>query len=69
MTIQLNDKKIDIPTEMTLEKLLQSELNITSEKKGIAVAVNETIIPKQEWKNYPIKDNDHILVITAAQGG
>ncbi|GAB4205869.1 MAG: sulfur carrier protein ThiS [Bacteroidia bacterium] len=69
MIIQLNDKKIHIHTEISLEKLLQTELNITPEKKGIAVAVNENIIPKQEWKNYLIKDNDTILVITAAQGG
>lgn len=69
MKIKLNDKEIEIFHAITLEELLLKEINISYEKKGIAVAVNDSIIPKNEWKNYPIKENDEILIIIAAQGG
>lgn len=69
MTIQLNDKFVTVPDSSTLEYLLLNELNITPDKKGMAIAVNENIIPKKEWKNYQLKNNDQILVIIAAQGG
>lgn len=69
MKIKLNDKELEISHSITLEELLLKEINISYEKKGIAVAVNDSIIPKNEWKNYPIKENDEILIIIAAQGG
>lgn len=39
------------------------------DKKGIAVALNQSVIPKSEWEQTSIKENDNILVITATQGG
>lgn len=39
------------------------------EKKGIAVALNEEVIPRASWAQTPLKENDKILVITATQGG
>jgi sulfur carrier protein len=38
-------------------------------KPGIAVAVNETVIPKNEWAARFLKSNDSIIVIKATQGG
>ncbi len=37
--------------------------------KGIAVAVNQRVIPKAEWKNCILKEKDQVLLITATQGG
>ncbi|HEY4800294.1 MAG TPA: sulfur carrier protein ThiS [Bacteroidia bacterium] len=36
---------------------------------GIALAVNEKVIPKNEWGNFLLKDHDNILIIKATQGG
>ena len=36
---------------------------------GIAVAVNEQVIPKSDWKKFLPKENDRILIIKASQGG
>jgi len=36
---------------------------------GIAVAVNDTVIPKTAWEVFQVKANDQITIITAAQGG
>ena len=40
-----------------------------TDKQGIAVAVNQNIIPKSEWTTVTLSENDNILVITATQGG
>ncbi len=69
MKIKLNDKELEISHSITLEELLLKEINLSSDKKGVAVAVNDNIIPKNDWKNLKINDKDEILVIIAAQGG
>ena len=39
------------------------------EKKGIAVAVNEEIIPQSEWQKTTLFDEDKIIIIGAVAGG
>ena len=36
---------------------------------GIALAVNEKVVPKTDWERFPLNDNDKILIIKATQGG
>ena len=36
---------------------------------GIAVAVNEKVIPALMWSQTELKESDKILIITATQGG
>lgn len=50
----------DVLTEMDLDP---------SRPKGIAVAVNDEIVPKDEWTERGLKPADRIEVITARQGG
>ncbi|GEN66935.1 sulfur carrier protein ThiS [Chryseobacterium sp. WG14] len=50
-----------------LEALLAMEL--PGKKKGIAVAVNNRIIPLSAWAETFLKDQDSVLIITATQGG
>ena len=37
--------------------------------KGIAVAVNQAVIPKSAWANHPLQARDQVMLITATQGG
>jgi len=37
--------------------------------KGIAVAVNNHVIPKKKWEEHALDDGDKILIIKAAAGG
>lgn len=39
------------------------------DKKGIAVAVNNSVVPKAEWNTYEVKSADKITIIRATQGG
>ena len=52
------------------ESLLLLINNLLGEKtNGIAIAVNEQIIPKSNWQNASLKENDCVLIINATQGG
>lgn len=37
--------------------------------KGIAVAINQTVIPKTDWESTDLKEKDNVLIIKATQGG
>lgn len=37
--------------------------------RGIAVAVNAEVIPRQRWKEFLLHESDEIIIIRAAQGG
>ena len=40
-----------------------------TQTKGVAIAVNEHVVPKSSWESFQIHQGDHITIITAAQGG
>ncbi|HIP36657.1 MAG TPA: sulfur carrier protein ThiS [Crocinitomix sp.] len=67
MEITLNNQIINVPEHECLETVLK--LNKLLNKKGIAVAINNTVIPKSNWRNTGLKDKDKILIITATAGG
>lgn len=66
ITILVNDQILEIHTDFTLCQVLQ-KLNISEE--GIAIAVNENIIPKSRWSATTLSINDKLIIITATQGG
>ncbi|MBI4929377.1 MAG: sulfur carrier protein ThiS [Bacteroidetes bacterium] len=47
---------------------LVQTLNMPS-TNGIALAVNEKVIPKMEWENFQLNEDDKVLIIKATQGG
>ena len=51
----------------TLSKVLH-EINI-SRSENVAVAVNEEVIQKINWKNYKIKSGDTIEIVQPLKGG
>ena len=40
-----------------------------SRPDGIAIAVNDNVIPKGEWQQYKLQADDKVFVIRATQGG
>jgi sulfur carrier protein len=67
MTIYINNEAKDIEDDTSIQHLF-SAVQITSDK-GIAVAINEVVIPRSEWHHKLIKNNDKVLIIKATQGG
>jgi len=51
----------------TLEELMDLELK--GKTKGVAVALNNQVIPREKWSDTLLTDTDSILIITATQGG
>ena len=42
---------------------------LSIQQRGIALAVNQTIISKQHWDTTFLESNDDVLIIKATQGG
>lgn len=66
------DMKLKVNGEMVehdvayLSQLLET---MALPERGVAVAVNNTMISRVEWKNYSLSEGDNILIIKAACGG
>ena len=67
MNVIVNNKPVTLPDASGIDALL-AQLNIPS-PQGIAIAVNEQVVPKSEWNSCVLKDNDAVLLIRATQGG
>lgn len=37
--------------------------------QGIAIAVNNKMIPRTEWEKFSLQENDNLVIIKAACGG
>ena len=67
MHIYLNSKPVVAEKDLSLLVLLQQ--NGFANKKGIAVAVNSSVISKSEWGKFALTAEDKVLVISATKGG
>jgi len=65
MKVKINNKETDI-SSASLGKLAE-ELSLPA--KGVAVAVNNKMIPRTEWESYALAENDNVVIIKAACGG
>lgn len=67
MEILINNQKQTITENTTLQAIVNAQLG--DKQKGIAIAINDTVIPKSNWETHIIQSNDKILIIKATQGG
>ena len=66
MNIILNNTVNEVHENITIEELLILN-NIRS--KYIAVEINKRIIPKSKYKEYQLREDDKVEIITAIGGG
>lgn len=66
MELNLNDQLLTVAPEVTIPELLNS---IGSPLYGVAVAVNDTVVPRSDWERFRFSERDNVLVIKAASGG
>lgn len=66
MKVTINHKPIGVDTPMSLAELLARE-GIPAE--GVAVAVNNRVVPRSEWTATPVEEGMKITVIRAVCGG
>lgn len=55
-------------TGHTSLQALMSEI-LGEKQKGVAVAVNDTVIAREQWPAVLLQPKDNILIIKATQGG
>ena len=67
MTVFVNDQPRALVAGTALVDLLR-ELGLT-ERKGVAIAINDEVVPRSTWPARPLSDGERILVIQATQGG
>ena len=66
MKVQVNNKEVELIPNSTLTQLMtQLELPV----QGIAIAVNNKMIPRTEWERFELHENDNLVIIKAACGG
>ncbi len=65
MKIIVNDEAVEVDDQTTVASLLE-RLGIP--EKGIAVAVDATVLPRSDWQT-TLTDGARLEVVTAVQGG
>ncbi len=67
INVYLNNSPRHLNAQASLIDLLDA-VNIIS-LNGVALAVNNNVIPKTEWSNYILSAEDKVTLIKATQGG
>ena len=68
MNITINGEVLTVKEQMKLNEFVELRLN-GKEPRGIAVALNEMIIPKSKWNETALNENDNVEIVHAVQGG
>ncbi|MFT4900295.1 MAG: sulfur carrier protein [Flavobacteriales bacterium] len=64
--IRVNEERVEIDELTNITQLLQQ---INSTIDGIAIAINNDIVPKSKWAIQQFNNKDNVLIIKATQGG
>ena len=67
MNIYVNSTLQEIPAHAKIKDALD-QLNLAS-LRGIAIAINNNVVPRSEWETFPLQAEDKITLIQATQGG
>ncbi len=66
MTIKVNNKETELAQGNTIADLA-SQLGLP--EKGVAIALNNRMIPRAQWAEQTLQTNDSLVIIKAACGG
>lgn len=68
-TITVNGEPRDVPPRHPLPELMRSLEIDPAYATGVAVAINEEVIPRDDWANTALEEGDTVEIIRAQQGG
>ena len=68
MHLIINGKDTNAEPGTTLEMLLE-QLLASRSQKGVAVAVNDAVVPRNSWGTRRLQAGDRVEIIRAVQGG
>ena len=67
MVCYINNFPQEVAENQPLSDLLAARGII--EPRGLAVAVNDAVVPRAEWPTHALQPHDRITIIRATQGG
>lgn len=62
----VNGERRTLAPGTSLESVVRS---LTTAPSGVAVAVNDAVVPKRDWAGTVVRSGDRVDVLTAVQGG
>lgn len=65
--VSINQQLFQLPEDGCLADVLS--LLRVEQADGMAIAVNEVVIPRSEWARHRLREADRVFVIRATQGG
>ena len=68
MTVELNGRAVSLPADATVAAAVAA-LDAGEARRGIAVAVDGTVVPRSEWDATELEDGQKVEVVGAIQGG
>ncbi len=68
MHVKVNGRHTEIERDIALAELLR-RFDVAEDAVGVAVAVNEAVVPRHEWPSLHLQDRDVVEIIRAVQGG
>lgn len=66
MHIQFNDDTIQCAEGLSVAALLAQ---LEQLKPGVALALNQQILPREQWEQHIVQDGDQILLFQVIAGG
>ncbi|MEG1685054.1 MAG: sulfur carrier protein ThiS [Bacteroides sp.] len=66
MKVSVNNKEMEVEPQTSIQTLTRLLL---LPDKGIAIAVNNQMIPRTNWDDYLLTENVQVVIIKAACGG
>lgn len=67
MNILINNEQSVVPEGATVQEVVISLLQLNP--SGMAIAINDSIVPRHLWESSKLQTNDRMLVIKASKGG
>lgn len=67
MPVRISVNNQELTTQATVVQQLAEQLDLP--EKGVALAINNRVIPRAVWSETPVQENDSVVVIKAAFGG
>ena len=66
MRIYLNGAIATVEAALTVGAVVDG---IGKGRKGVAVAINDEVVPRSRWDHTALRDHDRVEILTASQGG
>ena len=65
MKIKINNKEVETAAKTVAELAAEQKLP----EKGVAIAINNNMVPRTEWNNRLLNEGDDIVILKAFCGG